>query len=98
MNDWLACIPDAHPGYISWKTHQDNLGILRENSHGYQAARASLPREGAALLQGRVVCGHCGRHLRVRYAARRGRQEIWYVCDRAQQYQGFEGQWGENLR
>lgn len=87
MNDWLACIPDAHPGYISWKTHQDNLGILRENSHGYQAARASLPREGAALLQGRVICGHCGRHLRVRYAARRGRQDIWYVCDRAQQYQ-----------
>ncbi|EDQ6179041.1 recombinase family protein [Salmonella enterica subsp. enterica] len=87
MNDWLACIPDAHPGYISWKTHQGNLGILRENGHAYQATRASHPREGAALLQGRAVCGHCGRHLRVRYATRRGRQKIWYVCDRAQQYQ-----------
>ncbi|EKY8362078.1 recombinase family protein [Salmonella enterica] len=88
MNDWLACIPDAHPGYINWETHQVNLGILRENGHGYQATRASLPREGAALLQGRAVCGQCGRHLRVRYATRRGRQEIWYICDRAQQYQG----------
>ncbi|EMW9316437.1 recombinase zinc beta ribbon domain-containing protein [Salmonella enterica] len=88
MNDWLACIPDAHPGYINWETHQVNLGILRENGHGYQVTRASLPREGAALLQGRAVCGQCGRHLRVRYATRRGRQEIWYICDRAQQYQG----------
>ena len=45
-------------------------------------ARASPPREGAALLQGRAVCGRCGRHFRVRYAARRGKQEAWYVCDR----------------
>jgi hypothetical protein len=35
------------------------------------------------LLQGRAVCGRCGRHLRARYAARRGRLEAWYVCDRA---------------
>ena len=35
------------------------------------------------MLQGRAVCGRCGRHLRVRYAARRGRLEAWYVCDRA---------------
>jgi hypothetical protein len=29
------------------------------------------------------VCGRCGRHFRVRYAARRGKLEAWYVCDRA---------------
>ena len=29
------------------------------------------------------MCGRCGRHLRARYAARRGRLEAWYVCDRA---------------
>ena len=28
------------------------------------------------------MCGLCGRHFRVRYAARRGRLEAWYVCDR----------------
>ena len=86
--DWLACIPDAHPGYISWEQHQENLNILKANSHGYDAARASIPREGPALLQGRAVCGQCGRHFRVRYAARRGRQEAWYICDRAHTYRG----------
>ena len=87
-DDWLACIPDAHPGYISWQQHQENLGILEANGHGYDATRTSIPREGPALLQGRAVCGQCGRHLRVRYAARRGRHEAWYICDRAHTYRG----------
>jgi DNA invertase Pin-like site-specific DNA recombinase len=81
--DWLACIPDAHARYITWEQFQQNLRILQSNGHGYEIARASPPREGAALLQGRAVCGRCGRHLRARYAARRGRLDTWYVCDRA---------------
>ena len=81
--DWLACIPDAHPGYISWERFQENLKMLKSNGRGYELARASPPREGAALLQGRAVCGRCGRYMRVRYANRRGRQEGWYVCDGA---------------
>jgi len=80
--DWLACIPNAHPGYITWEHFQENLKILENNGRSYELARNSPPREGAALLQGRAVCGRCGRHFRVRYANRRGRQEGWYVCDR----------------
>lgn len=81
--DWLACIPNAHAGYLTWERFQENLRILETNSRGYELARASPPREGGALLQGRAVCGRCGRHFRVRYAARRGGLEAWYVCDRA---------------
>lgn len=81
--EWLACIPDAHPGYISWEQYQHNLKVLEANGQGYQAARASPPREGAALLQGRVVCGRCGCHMQARYAARRGQVDTWYVCGRA---------------
>jgi DNA invertase Pin-like site-specific DNA recombinase len=87
-NDWLACIPNAHPGYITWERFQQNLTVLESNGRGYEVARASPPREGAALLQGRAVCGRCGRYFRVRYAARRGRLEAWYVCDRAHGYRG----------
>ena len=82
-SDWLACIPNAHPGYVTWEQFQEHRKILEGNGRGYEAARASPPREGTALLQGRAVCGRCGRHFRVRYAARRGRVEAWYVCDRA---------------
>jgi hypothetical protein len=53
--DWLACIPNAHPGYISWDHYQENLRLLAANGHGYDVARASPPREGGALLQGRAV-------------------------------------------
>ena len=82
-DDWLACIPDAHPGYISWEQFRQNLKILEANGRGFDVARASPPREGGALLQGRAVCGRCGRHLRTRYTARRGGLETWYICDRA---------------
>lgn len=82
-NDWLACIPNAHPGYISWERFQQNLELLRANGRALELARVSPPREGAALLQGCAVCGRCGQHMRVRYAARRGRHEVWYICDHA---------------
>jgi DNA invertase Pin-like site-specific DNA recombinase len=88
LGDWLACIPNAHPGYISWERFQENLKILESNGRPYELARASPPREGAALLQGRAVCGRCGRHFRVRYATRRGKQEAWYVCDRGHTARG----------
>jgi DNA invertase Pin-like site-specific DNA recombinase len=81
--EWTACIPNAHPGYITWDRYQENLSVLASNGHGYDVARASPPREGPALLQGRAVCGRCGRHMRTRYRDHRGRLESWYVCDRA---------------
>jgi DNA invertase Pin-like site-specific DNA recombinase len=81
--DWLACIPNCHPGYITWDRYQENLKLLASNGHGYDVARASPPREGAALLQGRAVCGRCGQYMRVRYRDKRGKLECWYVCDRA---------------
>jgi hypothetical protein len=40
------------------------------------------------VLQGRAVCGRCGRHFRVRYTARRGKLESWYICDRANSGRG----------
>jgi len=82
-NEWLACLPNTHPGYITWERFQENLRLLEANGHGYDTARASPPREGPALLQGRAVCGRCGQHLRVRYRDLRGKLESWYVCDRA---------------
>ena len=87
-DDWLALIPNAHPGFVTWQRFQENLEVLKANGRGYEAARASPPREGTALLQGRAVCGRCGKHFRVHYADRRGRSEAWYVCDRAHGHNG----------
>lgn len=81
--EWLACLPGAHPGYVTWDRYQDNLRLLASNGRGFDAARSSPPREGVALLQGRAVCGRCGQHMRARYREQRGKIESWYVCDRA---------------
>ena len=34
--DWIACIPNAHPGYITWEQYQDNLAILKDNGRGWK--------------------------------------------------------------
>ena len=76
------------PAISVGSSFQENLRILETNGRPYELARASPPREGAALLQGRAVCGRCGNHFRVRYVARRGKQEAWYVCDRGHAARG----------
>jgi DNA invertase Pin-like site-specific DNA recombinase len=78
--EWTACLPGAHPGYITWERHEENLRLLAANAAGYDAARGVPPRDGVALLQGRGVCGICGSKLQVRYRSSRGRNEVWYVC------------------
>jgi len=81
---WTSLIPDAHPGYISWDTFEENLRRLAEASQAHGAdRRASPPREGPALLQGLVMCGRCGARMTVRYHTRRGVSLPEYRCQRA---------------
>jgi hypothetical protein len=59
---WHTFLPGSHPGYITWEQHENNLKQLRENRQAQgEDRRKSPPREGPALLQGLIVCGHCGR-------------------------------------
>ena len=82
---WTVRLPDAHPGYITAEQYEANLRQLRDNAQAHGAERRqSPPREGAALLQGLVICGVCGRRMTVRYRSGSGRQSTEYVC----QYEG----------
>ncbi len=79
---WHALLWDAHPGYISWKEHEDIEHRLRAGAKaiGFER-RHGPPREGPAQLQGRVVCGLCGSRMQIRYRCRRSGQLIPdYVC------------------
>ncbi len=59
--DWPVLIQDAHPGYIPWEEFERNQVTLRQNTPAFSpGGRGRMPREGPALLQGRVVCGRCG--------------------------------------
>ncbi len=80
---WHAWIPDAHSGYISQQEYEENLRRLDKNARASGLHRRSPPREGPALLQGIVICGKCGRRMRVRYHSRVDKQLVpSYICPR----------------
>jgi DNA invertase Pin-like site-specific DNA recombinase len=80
--NWQVLIRDAHPGYISWDEFERNELTLQRNAVGFSTnLRGGAPREGIALLQGRVLCGRCGSRMRVRYDARDARQRPYYCCN-----------------
>ena len=72
---WRVLKPGRHEGYVSWSEWQEVQETLAANST-VRHRRRGAAREGAALLQGLAVCGHCGRSLLVRY--NKGRS---YFCN-----------------
>jgi DNA invertase Pin-like site-specific DNA recombinase len=79
--NWPVLIRDAHPGYITWDQFERNEQTLRDNVAGWSpTGRGRMPREGTALLQGRLLCGRCGARMRVRYQKVRTTLAPYYVC------------------
>lgn len=79
--DWQVLIRNAHPGYIDWDEFERNEVTLRQNVAAWsQSGRGRMPREGAGLLQGRVICGICGARMRVRYQGVGGKLKPYYMC------------------
>src|SRR6516165_1610368 len=81
--EWSVFLPNTYPGYISWEVFESNQAKLLANANGYgEDRRKSPPREGAALLQGLVICGVCGLRMTVRYHIDHGHPIPDYVCQR----------------
>ena len=55
------------PAYISWDQYLANQERLRQNRSRHDAQ--GVPKRGAALLPGLVVCGKCGHRLTTCYKA-----------------------------
>jgi Recombinase zinc beta ribbon domain/Recombinase len=71
QSQWSVLIPNHHQGFIDWNTYEANGARISANAHPrpHQSGSGAV-REGAALLQGLAVCGHCGRKLRTHYTGR----------------------------
>ncbi len=63
--EWSVVIQGHHPAYVTWETFLANERRLAAN---YTRSGARPPREGAALLQGMVTCGCCGRAMTTNYS------------------------------
>ncbi len=78
--DWLVFLPEHHPGYITLAEFDANQATLENNRMRYPKSQGA-PGRGPALLQGLVLCQHCGHKMRLRYSAGRP----YYTCDVAHQ-------------
>lgn len=89
VEQWSVCLPEHHPGYVTWdeylSTRERLRGNVRPRGQGGGAAR-----EGQGLLQGIVRCGRCGRRMQVAYSGNNG-HVARYACVRAHNFHGAEG-------
>jgi hypothetical protein len=64
--NWLALMPNAHEGYVSWEKAEAIRMMISSNvptSRHHGAAK-----HGDALLAGLIRCRRCGRKLTLRYS------------------------------
>ena len=80
IEEWTHLQQDVYPAYISWEQYLANRVRLEKNAPpfaGQKKSNCGAAREGKALLQGLVVCGHCGHRVFVIYP---DRLHPTYVC------------------
>src|SRR4051794_3389755 len=80
LEQWSVCLPEHHPGYVSWPEYLQTRERLRSNVRP-RGEGGGAAREGAALLQGILRCGRCGRRMQVGYAGTGGKVRR-YACVR----------------
>jgi DNA invertase Pin-like site-specific DNA recombinase len=80
IEEWSVCMPDHHPGYVSWEDYLANRQRLRANVRP-RGEGGGAAREGGALLQGLLRCGRCGRRMQVAYSGNDGHR-VRYACVR----------------
>lgn len=75
-HQWLALIPNAHEGYLSWEEFERVQRAIQGNTTGPGAIR-----NGPGMLAGLLRCRRCGRKLTVRYTGN-GHDVLRYTCNR----------------
>ena len=65
-SEWLALMPNAHEGYISWEKAETIRKMVSSNVP--TSRHHGAPKHGDALLAGLLRCRRCGRKLTLRYS------------------------------
>ena len=89
LEEWSVCLPEHHPGYVTWQEYLANRERLHANVRP-RGEGGGAAREGGALLQGLLRCGRCGRRMRVAYSGEGGRC-VRYACLTGFSHHGTEG-------
>jgi DNA invertase Pin-like site-specific DNA recombinase len=75
LDEWPAVHQDAYAAYITWDVFVANQQRMADNASRFAQRARGAVRAGEALLVGLVVCGRCGRQMRVAY-----QPHIRYFC------------------
>ena len=73
--EWPVVHRDAYPAYLSWDQFVANQVRMSDNASCFARRARGAARQGDAILAGLVVCGRCGRQMRVAY-----KPQIRYFC------------------
>jgi DNA invertase Pin-like site-specific DNA recombinase len=65
-SEWLALMPNAHEGYVSWEKAETIRKMVSSNVP--TSRHHGAPKHGDALLAGLLRCRRCGRKLTLRYS------------------------------
>jgi DNA invertase Pin-like site-specific DNA recombinase len=65
-SEWLALMPNAHEGYVSWERAETIRAMVSSNVP--TSRHHGAPKHGNALLAGLIRCRRCGRKLTLRYS------------------------------
>ena len=79
VGTWDVMIKDHHEGYILWEEYERNQRQLALNNYS-RAGGIKSGRGGRALLSGMLICGRCGRRLKVTYTGNQQSRPV-YRCD-----------------
>jgi len=88
-SEWAIVLEEHHTGFVSYETYQANQQRLRANWRAPRGEASGAVREGAALLQGLVRCGRCGRKMQVAYSGVASRVRR-YACHQAHRLHGTD--------
>jgi len=78
VEQWSVCLPEHHPGYVSWDEYLATRAKLTANVRP-RGQGGGAAGQGKALLQGLVRCGRCGRRMQVAYSGTDGNVPR-YLC------------------
>ena len=85
-DQWPVLIQSHHPAYVSWEEYMQTQDQLRQNWQ--RDGSRGVARQGTALLQGIVCCGHCGRKMGVQHHAAKEKRSATYLCQLGHQQDG----------
>jgi DNA invertase Pin-like site-specific DNA recombinase len=85
-DQWPVLIHAHHPAYVSWREYMQTQDQLRQNWQ--RDGSRGVARQGTALLQGIVWCGHCGRKMGVQHQATKEKRSPAYICQLGHQQDG----------